>query len=340
MSAPFGAESPLYVAVRAITFLGILGVIGVAAFGLVVLPLVARQRSPAGDALLGPARAGALRFGLVAVALLALATVLRLLAQSHAVHGGEGALDPRRMASLLTRSAWGWGWLAQAAAVAVGVVGHRLAARRSDAAGWVLIAGAAITLAVTPALSGHALSARGGAGVAVIADALHVLGAGGWLGSLLVLVTAGIPAAWRLDKGTRGAAVAALVHAFSPTALIFAGVVVATGIFASWQHVGSVAALWSSDYGRLLLLKLAVLSLVFGTGAYNFLRVRPALGAEAGVHRLRRASLVELAVGAVVVVITAVLVATSPPEESRRESGAVPAEEVVQGGGESQGAVQ
>jgi len=320
---PFVAESPLYVAVRALTFVGLLGLIGVAAFGLVVLPLVGRRRSIAGTALLAPAREGAHRFGLATAVVLALATLLRLLAQLDAVQGGEGALDLGLVQPLLTGSIWGWGWLAQAVATLVVVVGYLLA-RRSAAAGWTLIAGATAVLGFTPALSGHALSAPSGAALAVIADGIHVLSAGGWLGGLLIVLVVGLPAAWRLGQDTRGPAVAALVHAFSPTALVFAGGVVVTGIFASWQHVGSISGFWTTDYGRILLVKLAVLSLVFATGAYNFLRVRPTLGDEVGTQRLRRVSLFELGIGMVVVVITAALVAIPTPAGMRLETGPDP----------------
>ncbi len=143
-----------------------------------------------------------------------------------------------------------------------------------------------------------------------------MLGAGGWLGSLLVLLVAGIPAARQLGEGRRGVGVAALVRAFSPTALLFAGILVATGVFASWLHLGSISNLWQSEYGRTLLLKLGIFVLVFGTGAYNFRRVLPVLGEDAGTRRLRRSAGFELAVGAVVLLVTAILVATSPPADT------------------------
>jgi copper transport protein len=111
------------------------------------------------------------------------------------------------------------------------------------------------------------------------------------------------------------AATAGLVRAFSPTALAFAGVVVATGLLASWLHLGSFAALWQSVYGRILLLKLALLVVVFGAGAYNWLRVRPALGAPPAAARLRRSAAVELATAAAVLAVTAALVSTPPPAE-------------------------
>jgi copper transport protein len=86
-----------------------------------------------------------------------------------------------------------------------------------------------------------------------------------------------------------------------------------TGLFATWLHVGAPSALWQTDYGRTLLIKLALLGTVFGTGAYNWRRLRPALGDEAGATRLRRSATVEIAAGVLVLLATAVLVATAAP---------------------------
>lgn len=177
---------------------------------------------------------------------------------------------------------------------------------------WLLAGVGALALAFAPALSGHAAAVPRLGPLAILADALHVLAAGGWIGGLLVLVAAGIPAAMRLERDERGPAVAALVNAFSPTALAFAGTLMLTGLFAAWLHMGSVPALWESGYGRTLLVKLGVLSGVFATGAYNWLKVRPALGDELGATRLRRSARVEIAIGALVLLVTAVLVATAP----------------------------
>jgi putative copper export protein len=147
---------------------------------------------------------------------------------------------------------------------------------------------------------------------------MHVLGAGGWLGTLLALVLVGLPAALRAAEGARGTAAAALVEAFSPVALACAGVLAASGLAAAWWHVGRVGALWTSAYGRILLLKLAMLVVIAGMGAYNWRRVRPTLGDERSVHRVRASSSVELLIGAVVLAITAVLVAIPTPMDSLR----------------------
>jgi putative copper export protein/methionine-rich copper-binding protein CopC len=356
----FDAESPLYVLVRWLTYLALSGVIGAAAFRFAVLPLTRRQGYPGRDHLLGSAAARAAGLGLAAAALAGVAGVLRLYAQSYALHGGALALETALVATMLTRTLWGWGWLLQAAGVALALAGFAAARprlqlsptmdaapaepapalvgstsspvpaypdrepqQRSDAAPpsaqaipgapWLLAGLGALALAFAPALSGHAAAAPRLGPLAVLADALHVLAAGGWIGGLLVLVTAGVPAAMRLEREERGPALAALVTAFSPTALAFAGALTLTGLFAAWLHMGSIPALWESGYGRTLLVKLGVLSGVFATGAYNWLKVKPALGDELGAMRLGRSATVEISIGALVLLVTAVLVATAPP---------------------------
>lgn len=319
----FGVESPLYAAVRWLTFLGLLGVIGVVAFRLLVLSLMSRSSDPPERAVVGVAASRAVKVGLAALALLGVALVLRLYAQSYALHGGEQALASGLIGTMLSRTTWGWGWLLQAGATLVVLVGLLLA-RRGSRAGWALATIGAVALAFTPGLAGHAAASPELATLAILADALHVLGAGGWLGSLLLVVIVGIPVALRRTDGEPGKAVAALINAFSPTALLFAGTVVATGVFAAWLQLGTVSALWESTYGRTLLLKLALLSVVFGTGAYNWLRVKPALGSEVAAGRLRHSAALELAVGVVVLAVTAVLVATATPSAGMEHAGASP----------------
>ncbi len=147
----------------------------------------------------------------------------------------------------------------------------------------------------------------------VLADGLHILGAGGWIGTLLLVVAVGLPVVLRLDASERGPAAGDLINAFSPVALGAAGLLALTGLIAAWVHLGALSALWQTGYGRTLILKLGVLAVVAGTGAYNWRWVRPALGDEVGAWRIRKSATVELAVAAVVLAITAFLVATPTP---------------------------
>lgn len=306
-AARFGVQSAGYVAVRWGTFVALLAVIGAVAFRLLVL-----GRVP--DAALVEATAPrAARLGLWAAAFLLIAGFLRLAAQSVAVFGDAPTLP--RVLPMLLGTLWGWGWLLQIGATLAALAGFLLARRGADF-GWLVAVLGAVALAFTPALSGHAAGAHRFQSLAIVADGLHVFGAGGWLGSLLVVLTVGLPAAVRLDRGGKGRALAGLAAAFSATALVFAAIVLLTGLFAAWLHLGTLAALTGSRYGRTLLVKLAAVAVVAAAGLFNWLRARPALdraeGAEAA-QRLRRSAAVEVAAALLVLAVTAALVATPPP---------------------------
>jgi putative copper export protein len=307
----FGAGSAGYVAVRAAQFVALLVVVGALAFALVVLRLFERTGMERDIVQLMRTRTAALAFwGSVAILVSALA---RLYVQSLAMHGPGRAFEPLYVAAMVAKTLWGWSWLLQVAAGLLAIAGFAMA-RRGRASGWGIAALAGGALAMTPALSGHAASAPAFRTQAVVADTLHVIGAAGWLGSLLFVLIVGIPVA--MGFGARRAAIVAhVVGAFSPTALGFAGLTTVTGAFAAWLHLGFSSALWTSDYGRILLIKLGILSLVLATGAYNWRRVKPALGNDVGTHRMQRTAALELGVGVLVVIITAILVATPPPME-------------------------
>ena len=320
----FGAESLGYVVVRWLQFTALLIVIGTVAFALVVLGLL-RRTEPDGDTVaLMQSRAATV--GLWASGALLALVFIRLLAQSVAMHSPGQAFSGGLVVSMLTSTVWGWGWILQLLAAALSVAAFYMACRQR-APGWTIAGVACVALAVTPALSGHAASAPRFTGLAIALDTLHVIGAAGWLGSLLLMLAVGIPVAMKRGEGQRGATVARLVNAFSPTALAFAGLVVLTGVFSGWLHIGLSSALWESGYGQTLLIKLAILSVVLATGGYNWLRVKPALGDDRGAHRIRRSASVEVGVGVVVLLVTAVLVATPPPMDM-----ASPMEERTSGG--------
>jgi putative copper export protein len=107
----------------------------------------------------------------------------------------------------------------------------------------------------------------------------------------------------------------ALVNAFSSTALASAAVVVLTGTVATVRNVGTISALVSSPYGRVLLLKLAVLAVAALLGLHNWRRARPALAVSSDDTALRRAMRAELTAAAVILLVTAVLVAIPTPAD-------------------------
>ncbi|HEY7860437.1 MAG TPA: CopD family protein, partial [Gemmatimonadaceae bacterium] len=232
----------------------------------------------------------------------------RMFAQAYMV--GEGQLN--MMAPMLRSTLWGWGWLLGAAATLAIIVS--LAAARASRAMWRAAAASTFALALSFSLTGHAASVESSTALHVALDAIHVMAAGGWLGTLLVVTTVGLREASRLPTDVRARATAQLVNAFSTFALACVATLAVTGIVAAWSHLPTVPSLWRTHYGLALVRKLVVLSFTGVVGIYNWRVIRPQLEHAGTVKLLRRSATVELALGTVVVILTAVLVATSTPD--------------------------
>ncbi|MCU0625035.1 MAG: copper resistance protein CopC/CopD [Gemmatimonadaceae bacterium] len=306
-ASTFDAGAPAYVLVRWGTYLALLPLIGAFALLVVVVP---RVDGDEGDM----TAARVVRVGrLAAVALLA-AAAARLAAQSTSLHGPAGALDPASIGSVLRYTTWGWAWIGQVAATVLALV--LLSPRRATALSTRLGGGAVvIALAIASAASGHAVASEERTQLLLAADALHTVGAGAWLGALgMLLIVALAPA----HRGT--AHTAAAVRAFAPLALGGAFLLVASGGLLAWHHVGSLGAVVSTTYGRLVLAKAGLLVLIGTLGGVNWRRLGPRLPAEPAVRLLRRSVRGELALGALLLLVTAVLVATPTPREAAADA--------------------
>ena len=323
----FGAESPLYVVIRWVQFAALLLIIGAVVFRYFVLGRLPHDMAIAtqsADSVFAvQAGQDSARVGHMAAAVLAASLLARLFAQSYAMHGAGGVLDVGLVGGMVRTTTWGWGWLLQLIGVVLAGVGFHRARNSSrntvtpgPAGGssmtlwWRLAAAGAVISAFAPAFSGHAASMPKLRALAVLADGLHVLGASSWLGTLAVMLVAGVAVARRHAPGASGPIVRSLINTFSPVALASAGLATATGVFAAWLHVGSIPALWTSRYGITLMIKLGILGIVALTGFYNWRFVQPRLGTDDATMRLRRSARVEVAVAVLVLFVTAILVAS------------------------------
>jgi putative copper export protein len=154
-----------------------------------------------------------------------------------------------------------------------------------------------------------------------LANAVHRLAGGLWLGTLFVLVVAGLGVVLRDDRARdrRGAIAAGLVNGFSPLALTCGMIIVLTGVITAWLHLNPLSSLWTTPYGYALLVKVALVSVVFAFGAWNWKRQRPTLGSEEAGHAIKRSSKAELTAAALVLAASAVLVSLPSPKPPRPE---------------------
>lgn len=306
----FDSAALIGAASRWLGFGAALVVLGAAGYRFGVLRALHRSgvELPGGDR-----RAAAV--GLAAAIVLVVAAVPRLYGQALGFVDPGESITADLLATLLGRTAWGRGWTTQALAAGLAIAGFT-AARALPSPGWLMAVGGASAVALAAPLTGHAVAAERAGRWGYPLDVLHVLGAGVWLGTLVVMVTAGFRAARALPGERQDQAIADQVRAFSPIALAGAGTVVLAGLALAFRYLGgSVSALWTTGYGRTLLLKTGLLVLIMGLGAVNWRVLTPRLGSPEGSIRLRRSSLAELFLGTLLLAVTAVLVSQPMPGE-------------------------
>ncbi|GAA1992177.1 copper resistance CopC/CopD family protein [Kitasatospora viridis] len=95
-------------------------------------------------------------------------------------------------------------------------------------------------------------------GVALPFDLLHLIAMACWLGGLVTLLV-----------GLRHGAGAAVAARFSTVALVSVGVLVVTGVYQAWRGVGSWSALTGTEYGQLVLVKVALVLGMLGTAWFS-----------------------------------------------------------------------
>jgi copper transport protein len=129
-------------------------------------------------------------------------------------------------------------------------------------ASWMVAAGlVGLGLAVTPGLGGHAGTGIQ-TGLAIPADMVHVAAMACWLGGLVVLCIAVLP------KGDADE-LRAVLPRYSALALGAIVALIVSGGYQAWRQVGSIDALKSTDYGRLLIAKLVVFAALIVAAAFS-----------------------------------------------------------------------
>jgi putative copper resistance protein D len=173
------------------------------------------------------------------------------------------------------------------------------------AAGALVVAAAYLA---TLAWSGHAAAGQeSDRDVQLFSDAIHLLAAGAWLGALPGLVVL-------LKYVEPPDAAARATRRFSALGILSVSALIVSGSTNAWYLVGDVPALFGTDYGRLLLAKLALVAAMIALALTNRLHLMPRLDAQQpkALHSLRRNALLETALGVLVVAIVGALGITVP----------------------------
>jgi copper transport protein len=160
-----------------------------------------------------------------------------------------------------------------------------------------------VGIAATPGFAGHA-SVGSNEPYALVADVVHVSAASVWIGGLVVLLAVVLPTV-AFDESS------VVVRGFSRNALYAVTAIVATGVFQAWRQIGTVAALRSTDYGKLVIVKTLLVAAVLSI-AFVSRNVVQKQWAESRVGTLRRTVTFEAVIAVAVLAVTSILVNAVP----------------------------
>lgn len=178
---------------------------------------------------------------------------------------------------------------------------------------------AALGLVSAIAWTGHAGSTLGELGdLHLAADVLHLAAASAWVGGLIGLLVL-FAIGRRRPRREWAPLQLDAVRRFSTIGLASVAALIGSGIVNAWILVGSFHALLVTDYGQLLLLKLAVFAIMVGFAAVNRFGLTPQLalaakgeGDRRALSDLTRNTLIEFALALAIFAIVGVLGALHP----------------------------
>jgi copper resistance protein D len=134
-----------------------------------------------------------------------------------------------------------------------------------------------------------------------VAIAVHLLGVAFWVGALVPLLM--------VTRDADVSRVAAVASRFGTSALVVVGALLAAGVSLLCMLLHDVTELWTTGYGRFILLKVALVACLLTVAALNHLRLTPRLRAHdvRAVATLRRSISCEIALAAGILIVTAAM---------------------------------
>ncbi|GAB3431775.1 CopD family protein [Massilia solisilvae] len=221
------------------------------------------------------------------------------------------------VATMLASTHYGLAWSIGAGALAAAVVLPILLRARGGA---TLAFGALAVFWYSRSMVSHA-SGNGDASLAVMADWMHLVLVGLWLGA--VVIAALVALANRRDvQETDRRERAAYVAALSACATIALVGIVITGLASAWHNLRSFHDLLGTPYGNALLAKLALVAVAVVLGGVNRFVVMPPWLLSEGAGRPVAATLpcrfrlvlqIETVILIAALVMAVILAATPPP---------------------------
>jgi copper resistance protein D len=224
---------------------------------------------------LDAARARLRRWITTCLVVLLLATCAELLVRTQAMSGAPWTTSLASVPSVMTGTHLGQILTARLAAVVVALLLSFEHGRAFRAV--VLLAAVAIALSLS--LTGHAAD-WGDVTLAVAVDWAHAVAASVWVGGLISLALV----AGRRETTWSRKSLAIVASRFSRLAGLSLLAVVVTGGYNAWAQLGAFSRLWTTNYGRVLLVKLLLVAVLMWLGAINRYALLPRLAPEAAAH--------------------------------------------------------
>jgi putative copper resistance protein D len=244
------------------------------------------------------------------------------MAQAGEMTGVEAdAFNANTVWAVATDTYFGHVWLTRLVFI-LAALGAAVSAPRNRL-GWATQTAIGAAVAASLAWMGHGAADAGGGGLLhLVADLLHLLAAGAWLGALVPLTILLNSANRNSDAAKVGAAEFALTH-FSGIGPFIVALLILTGLVNSWFLVSPahVFDLGRSPYGVALIVKLLLFGGMLALAGANRFVLGPRLsaarvahdGERSAINVLRRSVLTETALAALVLVAVALLGTLAPP---------------------------
>jgi copper resistance protein D len=171
---------------------------------------------------------------------------------------------------------------------------------------------AAVAFIGLPALVGHAGATPGMTGyLHLIADIVHLLAAGAWLGSLPAFVLLLSLARRRSEPAWYDFAIR-MTRRLSVVGILSVGAILASGLINSWNLLSGPRDLVSTGYGRLVAFKIGLFVAMVVIATVNRFYLTPRLPQPPALRALQRNSLAEIGLGLCVLLFVGML-GTLPP---------------------------
>lgn len=304
----------LTIGIRFALYVNLMLLFGLPLFGLYGLKSAERLRSN-----VLPLRAIVIGLSATGIAL----SVLSIFAMTASMAGvALLEVDRASVSMMISETPMGQAWVVRMAALFATLI-LAIATGRGKAATWLVLvssgsAGALASLAWT----GHGAASEGVAGTRqLVADIVHLLASGAWIGALVALGALLFrPARSMSDDHIR------LTHraleGFSGIGTVIVVLIVVSGLLNSWMLVGPehLLSMQSTLYGQLLTAKLALFGIMLVLAAANRFRLTPAFnraitggGTLPAICRLRLSMIYETSAALVILGLVAWLGTLEPP---------------------------